>query len=147
MQFLLLHHRLYRFEAQVDESAALVIKFQISLSQHHHIHASGILDNLDEAYGIHFSPFVDQGKIGIHEEETYVGSSTFDIVIQDKVVLKGTTRYSDEPSKDIAYAAIKNQVEGLEKTFGGKVNLDYHFNYPVLYNHNENNLRIEYINT
>jgi len=53
----------------------------------------------------------------------------------------------DEPSKDIAYAAIKNQVEGLEKTFGGKVNLDYHFNYPVLYNHNENNLRIEYINT
>ena len=156
--------------------------------------ASGILDNLDEVYGIHVFPFVDQGKIEIHEAETYAGSSTFDIVIQGKgghaampqntkdaivaasyfvtqlqtvvsrctdpknsvvvtigafeapgthnviqgkVVLKGTTRYLDEPSKDIAYAAIKNQVEGLEKAFGITVDLDYHFNYPVLYNHVE----------
>ena len=156
--------------------------------------ASGILDNLDEIYGIHVFPFVDQGKIEIHEAETYAGSSTFDIVIQGKgghaampqntkdaivaasyfvtqlqtvvsrctdpknsvvvtigafeapgthnviqgkVVLKGTTRYLDEPSKDIAYAAIKNQVEGLEKAFGVTVDLDYHFNYPVLYNHVE----------
>ncbi|BAH17076.1 amidohydrolase [Macrococcoides caseolyticum] len=156
--------------------------------------ASGILDNLDEVYGIHVFPFVDQGKIEIHEAETYAGSSTFDIVIQGKgghaampqntkdaivaasyfvtqlqtvvsrctdpknsvvvtigafeapgthnviqgkVVLKGTTRYLDEPSKDIAYAAIKNQVEGLEKAFGVTVDLDYHFNYPVLYNHVE----------
>ena len=156
--------------------------------------ASGILDNLDEIYGIHVFPFVDQGKIEIHEAETYAGSSTFDIVIQGKgghaampqntkdaivaasyfvtqlqtvvsrctdpknsvvvtigafeapgthnviqgkVVLKGTTRYLDEPSKDIAYAAIKSQVEGLEKAFGVTVDLDYHFNYPVLYNHVE----------
>lgn len=156
--------------------------------------ASGILDNLDEIYGIHVFPFVDQGKIEIHEAETYAGSSTFDIVIQGKgghaampqntkdaivaasyfvtqlqtvvsrctdpknsvvvtigafeapgthnviqgnVVLKGTTRYLDEPSKDIAYTAIKNQVEGLEKAFGVTVDLDYHFNYPVLYNHVE----------
>lgn len=156
--------------------------------------ASGILDNLDEVYGIHVFPFVDQEKIEIHEAETYAGSSTFDIVIQGKgghaampqntkdaivaasyfvtqlqtvvsrctdpknsvvvtigafeapgthnviqgkVVLKGTTRYLDEPSKDIAYAAIKNQVEGLEKAFGVTVDLDYHFNYPVLYNHVE----------
>lgn len=155
---------------------------------------SGILDDLDEIYGIHVFPFVDHGKIEIHESETYAGSSTFDIVIQGKgghaampqntkdtivaasylvtqlqtvvsrctdpknsvvvtigsfeapgthnviqgkVVLKGTTRYLDEPSKDIAYEAIKNQVEGLEKSFGVKVDIDYRFNYPVLYNHVE----------
>lgn len=65
-------------------------------------------------------------------------------LIDDTELMK---KIRQQTSKDIAYAVIKNQVEGLEKTFGGKVNLDYHFNYPVLYNHNENNLRIEYINT
>ncbi|UBH09027.1 amidohydrolase [Macrococcus armenti] len=156
--------------------------------------ASGILDDLDEVYGIHVFPFVELGKIELHEKATYAGSSTFDIiiqgkgghaampqntkdaivaasylvtqlqtvvsrctdpknsvvvtigsfeapgthnVIQGKVVLKGTTRYLDEPSKDIAYEAIKNQVEGLEKSFGVKVDIDYRFNYPVLYNHVE----------
>ncbi|WP_414050961.1 amidohydrolase [Macrococcus animalis] len=155
---------------------------------------SGILDNLDEVYGIHVFPFVDQGKIEIHEKETYAGRSNFDIeiqgkgghaalpqtsndalvagaylvtqlqtivsrrmdpresvvvtvgafeapggynVIQDKVTLRGTVRYLNEDSKEPAYQEIKNQVEGLEKTFGVKVNLDYKFDYPVLYNHPE----------
>lgn len=155
---------------------------------------SGVLDNLDEVYGIHVFPFVDQGKIEIHEKETYAGRSNFDIeiqgkgghaalpqtandalvagaylvtelqtvvsrrmdpresvvvtvgafeapggynVIQDKVTLRGTVRYLNEASKIPAYEAIKSHIEGLEKSFGVKVNLDYKFDYPVLYNHPE----------
>ena len=156
--------------------------------------ASGILDDLDEVYGIHVFPFVDLGKIELHEKETYAGRSNFDIVIQgkgghaaipqasndalvagaylvtqlqtvvsrrmdpresvvvtvgafeapggynviqDKVTLRGTARYLNEASKEPVYEEIKNQIEGLEKTFGVKVDLDYKFDYPVLYNYPE----------
>lgn len=155
---------------------------------------SGILDNVDEIYGIHVFPFVDQGKIEIHEEETYAGSATFDIVIQgkgghaampqetndaivagsylvtqlqtivsrrmdpkdsvvvtvaafeapggynviqDKVTLKGTVRYLNADTKEPAYEALKQQVAGLEQTFGVTIDLDYRFDYPVLYNYPE----------
>lgn len=166
--------------------------------------SSGILDNLDEVYGIHVFPFVDLCKIEIHAKETYAGCSNFDIVIQgkgghaatpqasndalvasaylvmqlqtvvsrrmdprksvvvtvgvfeapcgynviqDKVMLRGTARYLNEASKEPIYEEIKNRIEGLEKTFGVKVDLDYKFDYQFLYNYPQQTQAVRYILT
>lgn len=43
---------------------------------------SGILDDLDEVYGIHVFPMMDQGEIGLVEGNALCGRSNFDLHIQ-----------------------------------------------------------------
>ncbi|GGB02505.1 amidohydrolase [Macrococcus hajekii] len=165
---------------------------------------SGVLDNLDEVYGIHVFPFVDLGHIELHEKESYAGRSNFDItiqgkgghaaipqtandalvagaslvmqlqtvvsrrmdpleavvvtvgafeapggynVIQDKVTLRGTARYLNEDSRVPVYNEIKKLVDGVVAGYGVEVDLDYKYDYPVLYNYPEQTQAIREILT
>ena len=152
---------------------------------------SGILDDLDEVYGIHIFPNFEVGEVILAEGESMAGRSNFDLkiqgkgghaampstakdalvagahfvtqvqtvvsrrmdpadlvvvtvasfdapggynVIQDSVTLRGTVRYMSEKNKVPAYEAIKGIAESLESAFGVTVDLDYKYDYPVLYN-------------
>lgn len=152
---------------------------------------SGILDDIDEIYGIHVLPFAGPEVIAYREGPTMAGRSNFDIkikgrgghaakpstandalvagayfvttiqtvvsrrmdpfksvvvtigafeapggynVIQDKITLKGTSRYMNENIKEDIYYEIKRITNGLETMFGVEVELDYKFDYPVLVN-------------
>ncbi|MBO1198700.1 amidohydrolase [Staphylococcus simiae] len=156
--------------------------------------ASGVLDDVDEVYGIHFFPNLDVGTIFVHQGEAFAGRSNFDMhiqgkgghaampqntndalvagayfvteaqtvvsrridplesavvsisafeapggynVIQDNVTLRGTVRYMNEDLKETLYNEINNIAQGLETTFNVKVNLDYKYDYPVLYNNDK----------
>lgn len=153
--------------------------------------ASGVLDDVDEVYGIHFFPNLDVGTIFVHNGESFAGRSNFDMhiqgkgghaampqntndalvagayfvteaqtvvsrrinplesavvsisafeapggynVIQDNVTLRGTVRYMNEDIKEPLYKEIAKLAKGLEATFDVEVDLDYKYDYPVLYN-------------
>lgn len=155
---------------------------------------SGILDDLDEVYGMHVFPMMDVGVIDIVSGNAMAGRSNFDLtiqgkgghgavpqatrdalmagsyfvteaqtivsrsmspmdavvvsvtafdapggynVIQDKVHLRGTTRYLQEGNKEPIHERMKAICEGIEKSFGVECHLDYVYDYPVLYNHPE----------
>lgn len=155
---------------------------------------SGILDDLDEVYGMHVFPMMDVGVIDIVPGNAMAGRSNFDLVIQgkgghgampqvtrdalmagsyfvteaqtivsrsmspmdavvvsvtafdapggynviqDKVHLRGTTRYLQEENKEPIHERMKAICAGIEKSFGVECKLDYVYDYPVLYNHLE----------
>lgn len=152
---------------------------------------SGILDDLDEVYGIHIFPDYEVGEIVLTEKESVAGRSNFDLkiqgkgghaamphkandalvagaqfvnqvqtvvsrrmdpadlvvvtvaafdapggynVIQDTVTLRGTVRYMDEANKEPAFEEIHSIARSLETAYGVSIDLDYKYDYPVLYN-------------
>lgn len=152
---------------------------------------SGILDDLDEVYGIHIFPDYEVGEIVLTEKESVAGRSNFDLkiqgkgghaamphkandalvagaqfvnqvqtvvsrrmdpadlvvvtvaafdapggynVIQDTVTLRGTVRYMDEANKEPAFEEIRSIAQSLETAYGVTIDLDYKYDYPVLYN-------------
>lgn len=155
---------------------------------------SGILDDLDEVYGIHLFPTIDLGDITFCPGEAMTGRSNFDLkiqgsgghgamphttkdalvagayfvtsaqtivsrkmnpndsvvmsvtafdapggynVIQDSVTLRGTVRYLQSSNKEKIYEEMLQIVRGLEVTHGVECELDYVYDYPVLYNYPE----------
>ena len=55
-------------------------------------------------------------------------------VIQDKVTLRGTVRYMEEENKVPIHDEMVKILNGLETAFGVTCDLDYIYDYPVLYN-------------
>lgn len=153
---------------------------------------SGILDDLDEVYGMHVFPMLDTGVINLVPGNAMAGRSNFDLiiqgkgghgampqttrdalmagayfvaeaqtivsrsmspmdatvvsvtafdapggynVIQDKVHLRGTTRYLQESNKEPIHERMVAICKGIETSFGVECKLDYVYDYPVLYNH------------
>ncbi len=153
--------------------------------------ASGILDDLDEVYGIHLFPMFDTGEVGLVEGNAMAGRSNFNLhiqgsgghgampettidpivagshfvtqvqtivsrrmspkdtvvvsvtafeapggqnVIQDKVTLRGTVRYMQEENKEPIHDEMVKILNGLEASFGVTCDLEYIYDYPVLYN-------------
>jgi hippurate hydrolase len=64
------------------------------------------------------------------------GSKAFN-VIPETVHLKGTVRTMDPATRDLAEARMRAIVEGTAATFGGRAELDYKRNYPVMVNAEE----------
>jgi hippurate hydrolase len=58
-------------------------------------------------------------------------------VIPETVKLKGTVRTLDPDIRDMTERRMKEIVEGTAATFGGSAKLDYHRNYPVMVNSDE----------
>ena len=55
-------------------------------------------------------------------------------VIQDKVMLRGTVRYMEEENKEPIHDEMVKIISGLETAFGVTCDLEYIYDYPVLYN-------------
>ena len=164
--------------------------------------ASGILDDLDEVYGIHLFPMYETGEVGLVSGNAMAGRSNFNLhiqgsgghgampettidpivagshfvtqvqsivsrrmnpkhttvvsvtafeapggqnVIQDKVTLRGTVRYMEEENKVPIHDEMVKILNGLETAFGVKCDLDYIYDYPVLYNDPEKTEKVEEI--
>lgn len=58
-------------------------------------------------------------------------------VIQDSVTIKGTARYLNPDYEEKMYEEIKKISDSIALGFDVECNLDYHYGYPVLYNHEE----------
>lgn len=56
-------------------------------------------------------------------------------VIKDAVTLEGDVRTMSDEAKSTVEKEIRQLANGLEATYGVKVELDYANDYPVLYNH------------
>jgi len=78
---------------------------------------------------------VKQIVVSVTSFET--GSKTFNVIPQT-AHLKGTVRTMDPDIRDLAETRIKEIVEGTAATFGGAARLEYHRNYPVTVNREEN---------
>lgn len=161
---------------------------------------SGILDDLDEVYGIHLLPSFDLGDITVTPGEAMTGRSNFSLkiqgsgghgampqttkdalvagayfvtsaqtivsrrmdpnnsvvvsitafdapggynVIQDSVTLRGTVRYLEPENREKVHKEMEQLVRGLEVTYGVECNLDYVYDYPVLFNYPEKVEEIE----
>jgi hippurate hydrolase len=61
------------------------------------------------------------------------GSKAFN-VIPETVHLKGTVRTMDPATRDLAEERMRAIVEGTAATFGGRAELEYKRNYPVMVN-------------
>lgn len=164
--------------------------------------ASGILDDLDEVYGIHLFPMFETGEVGLVEGNAMAGRSNFNLhiqgsgghgampettidpivagsyfvtqvqtivsrrmspkhtavvsvtafeapggqnVIQDKVTLRGTVRYMEEENKEPIHDEMVKILNGLETSFGVTCDLEYIYDYPVLYNDPEKTQAVEEI--
>ena len=55
-------------------------------------------------------------------------------IIADSVTLKGTTRAYTEENRQLIKQRLKEIIEGTEKTFGVKIDLDYEDGYPPTIN-------------
>ena len=58
-------------------------------------------------------------------------------VIPQTVSLTGTVRTMSNEMRDLAEKRVVEICEGIAATFGGKVAVTYHRNYPVMVNHDE----------
>ncbi len=58
-------------------------------------------------------------------------------VIPGGVTLKGTVRTMSPAMRDLAETRLSEICEGIASTFGGSATVDYHRNYPVMDNHEE----------
>ncbi|MEM9795443.1 MAG: M20 aminoacylase family protein [Pseudomonadota bacterium] len=58
-------------------------------------------------------------------------------VIPQKVHLKGTVRTMDPEMRDLAETRMKEIAAGVAATFGGRIDVDYQRNYPVMTNHED----------
>ena len=77
---------------------------------------------------------VDQLVVSVTSFET---SSTAFNVIPQRVHLKGTVRTMSEGMRDLAERRIAEICAGIAATFGGRAELDYRRNYPVMVNSDE----------
>ena len=55
-------------------------------------------------------------------------------IIADKIVLKGTTRAYTEDNRDLIKCRLEEIIQGTEKMFGAKIQLDYKDGYPPVVN-------------
>ena len=55
-------------------------------------------------------------------------------IIADKIVLKGTTRAYTEDNRNLIKCRLKEIIQGTEKMFGAKIQLDYKDGYPPVVN-------------
>jgi hippurate hydrolase len=77
---------------------------------------------------------VDQVVVSITSFET---SSTAFNVIPQRVTLKGTVRTMSTEMRDLAEKRLGEIASGIATTFGGKADVNYMRNYPVMVNHDE----------
>ena len=77
---------------------------------------------------------IDRIVVSITSFET--ASNAFNVIPQ-KVALKGTVRTMSAEMRDLAEKRVNEICEGVATTFGGKASVDYHRNYPVMVNHDE----------
>jgi hippurate hydrolase len=77
---------------------------------------------------------VDQVVVSITSFET---SSTAFNVIPQRVTLKGTVRTMSTEMRDLAEKRLGEIASGIAATFGGKADVNYMRNYPVMVNHDE----------
>ena len=52
----------------------------------------------------------------------------------DEVILKGTTRAYTEENRSLIKSRMEEIIEGTEKMFGGKIDLNYEVGYPPVIN-------------
>ncbi len=78
---------------------------------------------------------VEQLVVSVTSFET--GSTAFN-VIPETVHLKGTVRTMDLAIRDLAEARMTAFAEGTAQAFGGSAKVDYHRNYPVTVNWEDN---------
>ncbi len=74
---------------------------------------------------------VDQVVVSVTSFET--SSKAFNVIPQ-RVTLKGTVRTMSAEMRDLAEKRIGEICNGVAATFGGTAKLDYHRNYPVMVN-------------
>ena len=55
-------------------------------------------------------------------------------IIADKIILKGTTRAYTEDNRNLIKCRLKEIIQGTEKMFGAKIQLDYKDGYPPVVN-------------
>ena len=77
---------------------------------------------------------VSQIVVSITSFET---SSTAFNVIPSYVTLRGTVRTLSDENRDLAEKRITELCTGIASAFGGKADVDYLRNYPVMVNHEE----------
>ena len=77
---------------------------------------------------------VDQVVVSVTSFET--SSKAFNVIPQG-VTLKGTVRTMSGEMRDLAERRISEICEGIAKTFGGSVKVEYSRNYPVMVNSEE----------
>lgn len=77
---------------------------------------------------------IDQVVVSVTSFET--SSKAFNVIPQ-RVELKGTVRTMSAEMRDLAEKRINEICSGIAGTFGGTVKVDYHRNYPVMANHDE----------
>ncbi|CUH66965.1 putative hydrolase YxeP [Thalassovita gelatinovora] len=77
---------------------------------------------------------VDQVVVSVTSFET--SSKAFNVIPQ-RVMLKGTVRTMSPEMRDLAEKRIGEICNGVAATFGGTAKLDYHRNYPVMMNAEE----------
>ncbi|WP_323783555.1 M20 aminoacylase family protein [Thalassovita sp.] len=77
---------------------------------------------------------VDQVVVSVTSFET--SSKAFNVIPQ-RVTLKGTVRTMSAEMRDLAEKRIGEICQGVAATFGGTAKLNYHRNYPVMVNAEE----------
>ncbi|MHA6263953.1 M20 aminoacylase family protein [Arenibacterium sp. CAU 1754] len=77
---------------------------------------------------------IDQVVVSVTSFET--SSKAFNVIPQ-RVELKGTVRTMSAEMRDLAEKRIGEICSGIAGTFGGTVKVNYHRNYPVMVNHEE----------
>ncbi len=77
---------------------------------------------------------IDRLVVSVTSFET--ASKAFN-VIPEKVMLKGTVRTMSPEMRDLAERRIGEICAGVAATFGGTAVVNYHRNYPVMVNHDE----------
>jgi len=91
--------------------------------------ASNLIQNLQTIVSRNTNPLdstvLTIGKIN--------GGYNFNI-IADEVILKGTTRAYTEENRSLIKSRMEEIIEGTEKMFGGKIDLNYEVGYPPVIN-------------
>lgn len=77
---------------------------------------------------------VDRIVVSVTSFET--SSHAFNVIPQ-MVKIMGTVRTMSDELRDLAERRVTEICEGVASTFGGRVTVDYHRNYPVMVNHDE----------
>jgi amidohydrolase len=91
--------------------------------------ASSFVMNVQTIVSRRINPF-DTASITIGN---FDGKGAFN-VIKDAVTIEGDVRTMTPETREIVETGVRAFAEGLEKSYGVKANLDYHNDYPVLYN-------------
>lgn len=77
---------------------------------------------------------IDRIVVSVTSFET--SSKAFNVIPQ-KVKIMGTVRTMSPEMRDMAEKRVTEICEGVAATFGGKAQIDYQRNYPVMVNHEE----------